>query len=513
LINDIRIAIEKRCGMHFNAWMKKHVYAILILLIFIVFIDPCLAKSSKTPKHPSKIKYEKLGWEVPLGSPYRMDLSNGLRLYIAEDKSLPLVTIRGYFKSGTINDPAVKEGLGSFTAHLMRTGGTKDIPSDTLDALIEHFAMSISLSMSKTKLSFRAKFLSQFTDTALYIIEQVLFHPAFEQKKIDKERDIAIQNILHRFDNPEPLIGAAYIKTMYPKGNNSKLSTEKSMKALTRDDLLALHKSTIKTENLLLAVSGNFNKKDIVKKLEKIFPTVSKDYKAPDFPQIEIMPPVKFLIVHKEISQAYIRIGLPFFKRPHPDYYAMSVFNNILGGGGFTSRLTSTIRSDEGLTYSIHSYAGTNYVYPATFLISFFTKHATTNKAIALTLKEVDKILKDGITKKELENTKKVFIEGLPSSFRSKDDIVDTYAWNEYYNRSEDHYNVYPDKIRALKLKDVNTAAAKHIDPAKFTFVIVADTTELFKAEKSDGFSVREQTDIKIIIPDMLYNPLLFKEK
>lgn len=127
-----------------------------------------------------------------------------------------------------------------------------------------------------------------------------------------------------------------------------------------------------------------------------------------------------------------------------------------------------------------------------------------------MTLKEVEKIVKEGITKKELPNAKKVLIDGLPSMFRSKDDIVDTYSWSEYYNRSEDHYRVYPDKINALSQKDIKQAAQKYIDPKAFTFVVVGDTTELFNAEKSDGFSLKEQSEVKIITPDMLYNPKLF---
>lgn len=491
--------------------MKKYLFitSLVIILIALLFIIK-ITKKSIIPKHPSHISYKPLDWEAPLGSPFRTDLSNGLRLYIAEDRSLPLVTISGYFRTGTINDPEGKEGLGGFAAYLMRTGGTEAIPSDTLDALIEHFAMSFSFSLSETKLTLRAKFLSQFADTALYILDQILFHPAFEQQKINKEREVFIQNIQHRFDNPEPLLKAAYKKVMYPEGTNSNLSTEASMKAITRDDLIKFHRAVIRTENAILGVSGDLDKKAFMSSLETIFPKASQDSVLADFPSIEINPAMKFLIVHKDISQVHIRLGLPLFKRPHPDYYALSLFNLVLGGGSFTSRLVTSVRSDAGLTYSIYSRAGVNYIFPATFFINFFTKHATVNEAIALTLKEVKTIVKDGITKKELTNAKKVLVDGLPSMFRSKDDIVDTYAWNEYYNRSEDHYRIYPDKINALTQMEIKQAAQKYIDPEAFTFVIVGDTTELFKAEKSDGFSLKEQSEVKIITPDMLYNPQYF---
>ncbi len=494
--------------------MKNYSAITITALIFLMLTTSGgMAKKAKLPKHPSKISYKKLDWEIPLGSPYRTTLSNGLRLYIAEDHSLPLVTVSGYFNTGSIKDPSGKEGLGGFAAYLMRTGGTKAIQSDTLDALIEHFAISVSLSLSNTQLVLKTQFLSQFIDTALYILDQILFHPTFEKEKIEKEREITIQSIKHRFDNPEPIIGAAYATNMYPRMANSRLSTETSMKAVTRDDLVAFHKEVFKTENVILAVSGDIDKKKFIKKLETIFPKALKDTVPFDFPPVAVKPAVKFLIVHKEISQAYIRLGLPLFSRPHPDYYAMTIFNHVLGGGSFTARLVAKVRSDAGLTYSIYSSAGSNYIFPATFYINFFTNHPSVNKAIALTLKEVEKIVKEGITKEELDNAKKVMIDGLPSMFRSNDDIVDTYSWSEYYNRSEDHYRVYPDKIKALSQKDILKAARKYINPESFTFSVVGDTTQLFKAEESDGFSLKKQAEVKIITPDMLYNPKLFLKR
>ncbi len=483
----------------------------LTLCLVMLPVTNGLARKAKLPKHPSRISYQKLDWKVPLGSPYRTDCSNGLRLYIAEDHTLPLVTIGGSFRTGSVKDPEDKAGLGGFALHLMRTGGTKDIQSDTLDALMEHYAITISLSLSETMLNLKAQFLSQYTDTALYILDQILFHPAFEKEKIEKERGITIQRIQHRFDNPEPVLGVAFKKVMYPEGANSRLSSEKSINAITREDLIAFHKTIFRTENAMLAVSGDFEKSSMMKKLETIFPQSTKDAKITKFPAITINPAVKFVVVHKEISQAYVRLGLPFLTRPNPDYYAMSLFNLVLGSGGFTSRLVTSVRSDAGLTYSISSRAGTNYIFPATFYITFFTKHATANQAIDLTLKEVQKIVSEGITKDELKNAKKKLIDGFPSMFRSKDDIVSTYAWNEYYERSEKHYAVYPDKINALTQKDILTAAKKYIDPSSFTFVIVADTAQLFTAEKADGFAIQDHSDITIITPDKLYDKEPFK--
>ncbi|MBD3317396.1 MAG: hypothetical protein GF344_16530, partial [Chitinivibrionales bacterium] len=320
--------------------------------------------------HPSKLSYPELKWDVPLGKPYRTTLDNGLRLYIAEDKSLPLVRFRAYLKAGEMMDPVGKEGLSALACRLIRTGGTDSIPADTLDERLERYAISLSVSSSESELVVDASFLSEFSDTALAIMEQVLFHPAFEPDRVEREKRILLQSIRHRFDEPGPTLSGAFVKTMYPAQSNSRMATEKSVANITREDLIAFHRRIFGTGNMIAAIAGDFDRSTMVQKLGALFPTSrSQDTTGLEFAAVSIAPRNKCLIVHKPISQAYVRMGLPFIKRPHPDYYPMSVLNEVLGGGGFTSRLAKTVRSDEGLTYSIYSRAQSEYRKPGTIYI------------------------------------------------------------------------------------------------------------------------------------------------
>jgi zinc protease len=456
------------------------------------------------PPRPQKIDFPALDWEIPLGSPYRTTLDNGLRLYIAEDHSLPLIEITGYVRSGAILDPAGKEGLGTLATRLLRTGGTKRFSGEALDKLIDRLAIQVSFSLNETDLEFRASFLSEYADTAFLLLEQMLFHPVYDSARIEKERQIMIQTIKHRFDNPEPTLSASYEKAMYPAQPNSRLATQASVAAISREDLFAFHRKTMKTGNIILAAAGDFEADSVQARFERMFPAADSAAAEVSYPEISIDPQSRLTLVHKPISQAYVRLGLPLFARPHPDYYPMSLCNLILGGGGFTSRLATRVRSDEGLTYSIYSRAGSNYVYPATLYINFFTRHETVNKAIGIILEEVKKLTDEGVTKEELENAKKVMIEGLPSSFRSPADIVQTYAWNEFYGRSEDHYRVYPGKLRALSRKDIRDAARAHLQPDAFTYVVVGDTTKLLGAQKAAGFSLESIEDMRVLRPEQL---------
>jgi len=441
------------------------------------------------PSSPRKLSYKPLDWKVPSGSPYRKTLPNGLKLYIAEDKSLPLIELSGYVYGGTLNDPQGKEGLTALAINLMRTGGTVKFRADSLDALIDLLAIKIGLAPDESNIGFSCSFLSEFTDSALMILSQVLFQPTFEKEKIEKERAIFLENIKHRFDNPPPILDIAYDKALYPHELNSRITTEKSIKAITRNDLLALHKRFFRTENMILAVSGKFNADTFALKLDKLFPKAVSSQHDSLVVNIAPAPKDRCLIVHKQISQCYIRLGLPLFKRPNPDYYAVSVLDQILGGDSFTSRLGSKIRSDEGLTYSIYSSAESNYIYPATYMITFFTKTETAAKAIDLIDKEVLKMRDSGVTDAELKDAKQVLIESFPAMFRTPYDIVKNYAFNEYYARSPEHFKHYPDSIHAVSKDDVKRMAQKYLDPARFTYVVVGDTSAIFKHDSSGAFS------------------------
>jgi len=459
-------------------------------------------KSSKLARHPSEIKFDSLDWKVPLGDSYRVKLTNGPVAYVAADSSLPLVTIEAYIRSGSLTDPAGKEGLGSLMARLLRTGGTARCPADTLDALIDLLALNISFSQGESGVTFHASFLSEYTDTALHIMKEMFFHPAFEQKKLDRERSIMVENISHRFVNPGPTLGAAYRKHIYAKHAPAKLTTEASLKSIRRSDIADLHKAAFSASDIIVSAAGKFNRDAMIAKLNAVFAAPVTPQAAP-LPEIATAPQTRALVVHKPINQAYIRMGLPLFKRPHPDYYAVSLLNYILGGSGFTSRLGTRVRSDEGLTYSIYSYAESNYTYKGTMHVDFFTKTESYPKAVSIVIEELDKVVKDGVTAEELENAKTALIAELPSSFRSPEDIVSTYAWNEFYGRAPDHYAKYPDELRKLTLDDIKNAAKKYIDTNKITFTIVGDTAAISAADKAagpNGFFTMESLKSKRVV-------------
>lgn len=476
--------------------MKIKIFLSFVIISGIIFVG--FAKS-KIPSHPSKLIYDSLKWEVPLGTPYRVELKNGIIAYIASDSTLPLVNITAYIRYGSISEPKGKEGLASLLAVMLRSGGTKSFKPDTIDALIDMLALSLNFSASETQFTFNGAFLSEYLDTALILIKEMFTSPLFDEKKLEKERQIMKEAILHRFDNPKPTLFYAYDKCMYPGEAASRMSTVESINKIKREDLFEVHKNIFKPNNIIFCIAGDFNRDSIIGWLENLFTNSSnKSDTTLEFPKISVNRNPSILIVHKPISQAYVRIGLPLFQRPHPDYYPVSLLNHILGGDGFTSRLGRSIRSDAGLTYSIYSTAESNYIYPGTFFIDFFTKTESFEDAVKICISEMKKIVEEQVTEEELTNAKSTLISELPSMFRTVDDIVTSYGWNEYYHRPPDHFRIYPEKIKAITKDDILRVAKQYIKVDSISLVVVGDTTLLLK---SDLFTNKEY---KVIVPEQI---------
>jgi zinc protease len=446
--------------------------------------------------------FDTLDWKIPLGGQYRVELKNGPIAYVAADSSLPLISIEAHIRSGSLFDPAGKEGLGSLMSRLLRNGGTAHYPADTLDMLIDLLAMNFSFSQTETHVLFRSSFLYEYLDTAMHIIAQMFRYPSFEPRRLERERSIMTEGVKHRFVNPGPTLNAAYRKHSYAGQPPARLSTETSIKNITRDDIIRRHKSAFDSSLIIISAAGKFDRDAMIEKLNALFPAPIIPM-CPMKPEITVAPHTRALVVHKPLNQAYVRMGLPLFRRPHPDYYPVLILNYILGGSGFTSRLGMRIRSDEGLTYSIHSRAESNYAYPGTMFVDFFTGTPLYPKAVSIILEELDKAAKDGVTEKELDDAVTALIAELPSSFRSPEDIVSTYAWNEFFGRAPDHYERYPEELRKLTLDDINAAAVKYIKTDKMTFTIVGDTAAIraagISAEK-DGFFVLDSLKSKRVV-------------
>jgi zinc protease len=476
---------------------------VALILCVLASFSPARRKKNKIPSHPSQLSFTQLDWSVPQGQRFRTVLHNAIPAYVAVDSTLPLISIHGKVRFGTLLDPEHHEGITGLTLQAMRTGGTRQFHPDTVDALIDRYAISLDLSADESVCTFTCSFLAEFIDTACLLLKEILYDPRFNPEKFEQEKQLVIERIKHRFDNPQPVLRSAYYKLMYPANRTGALPTIESIESIGRDECIAWHKNMVESSEMILAASGAFDRSRMIARLEKV--VQPPDSTAQNrFPECTITPALTALIVHKQIDQAYVRIGMPLFQRPHPDYYPVTLLNFILGGDGFTSRLGKRVRSDAGLTYSIYSHAQSWYHAPSTLFINFFTRTETLDEALQLIHEEVGLLRETGITDEELSRAKKSMVDAFPSMFRNPEDIVRSYALNEYLGRDQEHFARYPERITAITKATVDSMAVTYLDTSRYTYTVVVDTGAMAVDDTSGISRKLFGESCKTIVPETI---------
>ncbi len=185
----------------------------------------------------------------------------------------------------------------------------------------------------------------------------------------------------------------------------------------------------------------------------------------------------KTVKIDRAITQANIILGHSGVNRENPDYYALTVMNYILGGGGFASRLVEEIRNKRGLAYSVVSFFDPGK-YPGSFQIVLQTKNSSAQQAISLSLQEMERIRKEQVSEKELEGAKKYLIGSFPLRLDTQGKLANFLTQVEYYGLGWDYPEKYPSLIRSVTREEVNRVAKKYLQPENYILVVVANLKE-----------------------------------
>jgi zinc protease len=340
--------------------------------------------------------------------------------------------------------------------------------------LLEYIGGTLETSIGDESGTATLSVLSKDTDLGLRLLADVLRNPAFPQDKLDLARTDIKDQIRRRNDDPNRLVSTYFDWTIYGDHPYGRILEWASVKSITVDDMLAYHRRFIVPNSTMLAISGDFNRAELMSWIQQYFGDWQKSAEPlPETPPVSLTWKPGVVQVKKDISQAYIRIGELGIKRDNPDRFAVALMNYILGGGSFTSRLTSRVRSDEGLAYHVSSSFDIGSRDYGTFSASCQTKSSTAYKAIRIITDEIEKIGADGVTEQELKDAQNSLVNRLVFNFETASSIVRNLMSLEFDGYPADYYQTYLANYRKVTPADIKTVAQKYLQKDRLTFVVV----------------------------------------
>jgi predicted Zn-dependent peptidase len=472
--------------------------ALLAAFAVVAAVGLLAAPADAQVKKYQDIKYKKLP-EFKITKPTKFTLPNGITVFLVEDHELPLIEVDARIRTGGDWEPAEKTGLASLVGDVQRSGGTKSMTGDQIDDFLAVRAATVETGIGGDAGFASMNCLKEHFDDVFKVFAEILRNPVFAQDKLDVAKAQANTGIARRNDNINQILSREFRRLVYGKDSPlSRIPEYATITAITRDDLVAWHKKYYVPNNVYLGVVGDFDSAQMRKRIESVFG---------DWPKGEAFtpPPVTvretpdsgiYFIEKSDVNQANIAMGHLGIEMKNPDYFAVQVMNEVLGGG-FASRMFSNVRSKKGLAYNVTGSLGASFLHPGIFRAGLQTKSENTTLAIDAVKTEVVDIINKPPDDAEMKKAKDSILNSFVFNYDSKSKILSQQMQYAFYGLPEDFLEQYRANIEKVTREDVARVAKKYVHPDQLTMLVVGKSADFDKPLTTVG----KVTTLDITIP------------
>ena len=406
----------------------------------------------------------------------------GIDAWVVEEPSIPFIAMEIRFRGSASLDLPGKRGATNLMTGLLEEGAA-GLTAQEFQTALENLAASFSFRAYDDTLSISARFLTENQDDALDLLRKALVEPNFDQDAIDRVRAQVLSGIASDEKDPNSIAGTVFNAAAFgdhPYGSSID-GTVDSVNALTRDDLVTAHQNALTRDRLYVSVVGDITADAVGPMLDTLLGALPAEGPA-EPPYVPFGLEGGITVVDYETPQSVALFGHSGIKRDDPDFFTAFVINQVLGAGGFESRLMDEVREKRGLTYGIGTYLVPKF-HAEIMIGQLASSNATMAEAIEVIRTEWARMANEGMTAEELETAKTYLTGEYPLRFDGNAEIAKIMVGMQMVDLPPDYVVNRNDYIEAVTLDDVKRVAAELMQPENLHFVVVGQPVGLESTE------------------------------
>jgi zinc protease len=448
-----------------RAWRPVPCLLMVAILIGVVGARASLAADAIALQIPSKT----------------MTLPNGLTVVMSAKDKLPIASISVRFKVGSAHDPEEKAGLADMTARLLDKGTARRTATAIAEEL-DYLGARLEASAGGTGSTVSLSLLAKDIERGLDLFADILQESRFETGEVERERTRLLSQIQQRRVNPRQVVSEVFREVLYGEHplHRPLSGYASTVSQIARDDVLAFYQRFYVPNNAIAVMVGDFSEERMLELMERSL----GGWQARPLDQATLPQPAptagkQVRVVDMDVNQSYVQFGHLAVRRADPEFAAIRAMNYILGGGGFVSRLTRSIREEQGLAYSVHSDFVGGSQFPGFFYAGVQTKISTTSQALNSLFATIDSLKQAPVSTEELTDMKLYYEGSLPRRAESYGQVAGLLVDREFFGLPDGYWESEIRRIQQLTPQDIQRLAQRYLDTDNFVLALVSKREHL----------------------------------